>query len=66
MLDGVTELMRQLVDHLTDEARRRGLPLRQVAYDTAAAARVTPDQPPYGTSPFLTRPLTATSRPVRR
>ncbi len=66
VLDGVTELMRQLVDHLTDEARRRGLPLRQVAYDTAAAARVTPDQPPYGTSPFLTRPLTATSRPVRR
>ncbi|MCZ7422901.1 Glu/Leu/Phe/Val dehydrogenase [Verrucosispora sp. WMMA2121] len=66
VLDGVTELMRQLVDHLTDEARRRGLPLRQVAYDTAAAARVTPDQPPYGTSPFLTRPLTATSRSVRR
>ncbi|RIV41492.1 Glu/Leu/Phe/Val dehydrogenase dimerization domain-containing protein [Micromonospora radicis] len=66
VLDGVTELMRQLVDHLTDEARRRDLPLRQVAYDTAAAARVFPGEAPYGGSPFRTRPLTTASHPVRR
>jgi glutamate dehydrogenase (NAD(P)+) len=58
VLEGVTEIMRQLVDHLVDESRRLDRPVRDIAMSLAASARVDPAAAPYGVSPYLGSNLT--------
>lgn len=53
VLDGVTAIMRRLVDQLTAESLATGRPVRALAEATAARAVPDPDAPPYGISPLL-------------
>ncbi|SNT60953.1 glutamate dehydrogenase/glutamate dehydrogenase (NAD(P)+) [Asanoa hainanensis] len=53
VLGGVTQIMRQLVDHLISEARRRGTSARSVALHLAQTTIPVPDRRPYGRSRFL-------------
>jgi len=61
VLDLLDGLVTELVTDILGAARARGLSPHQFALDIAAAATVSPDQPPYGVSPYLP----ARSRPQR-
>jgi glutamate dehydrogenase (NAD(P)+) len=67
VLDGLTAMMRQIVAHLADTARRQGSSMREAAGSLAAAALVAPTEPPYGCSPYLTPAVSgrAGRRPAR-
>jgi glutamate dehydrogenase (NAD(P)+) len=52
VLDSIAVMARELVADIVVGARDRGVTPRQVAQDIAAAARVAPDQRPYGGSPY--------------
>jgi glutamate dehydrogenase (NAD(P)+) len=53
VLDGLTEMMSQIVAHLVDTATRRSMSLRAAAEALAQEGRVAPASPPYGCSPYL-------------
>jgi glutamate dehydrogenase (NAD(P)+) len=66
VLDLVAETMRELVADVLAGARDRRLSPRQVALDIAANARVSPQDRPYGASPYLRADRPAGLRAVAR
>jgi glutamate dehydrogenase (NAD(P)+) len=57
VLTTIAGMMREIVEDICVGARDRGVSTQQVARDIAAAAVVSPDERPYGSSPYrLSRP----------